>query len=646
MRISILTYFLISIYSNIVQAQQIEPYILNGNATKRTCNCYVLTEAVNNQSGTVWNRNQVNLNQSFDYTFEINMGCKDADGADGIGFILQTRGTNLGAQGGGLGFDGISPSLGVLIDTWMNDNNQDPNYDHISIHQNGNLNHGSSDELAAAVRVIEGQDNIEDCNWHLFRIVWDPNALQMDVYIDHQLRRSIQKDIVNDIFGGNPLVYWGFAGSTGGSNNKQQFCAALKPDFKVGEQQKMCVGEPIQFEDFSSSFGSITRRYWDLGDGTIIENELPGLHTYTLPGIYPIKMIIEDNSGCSSDTLIREVIVGSIPEPAFEAQNLCDGSPIHLVDQTTLMVGSIRQINWEVNAISQSHLTEFISSQLTPGTYPVTMEVLSEQGCYGKRASHITVSPTPIIQAMVDDVCLGEANIFSGISLRPEASIQQWEWMLNGSTLSNLAQFQHMHTEGGRFSVHVRAKSNQSCWSSEAIIPYEVFALNLQLISDSIVAFHQPVQLEAQATGSNLSYYWTPAQGLDNPNISNPIATIERDQTYTLIVTSPQGCAETKSIHLNGFRGPAIYVPTAFSPNQDGQNDVFKAFAPGLQTLHGFQVWDRWGQLVFQTKDIRQGWDGRFKEHGAPAGTYVWIVRGVDYRGNPLEKKGTVTLIR
>ena len=122
-------------------------YTLNGNATQDACNAYSLTQAAGNQSGSVWNNNKINLTQSFDFNFDINLGSNDA-GADGIAFVLQPLSTSVGSSGGGLGYNGITPAVGVTIDTWQNGNDNDPAYDHIAIQLNGDLNHNTANNIA------------------------------------------------------------------------------------------------------------------------------------------------------------------------------------------------------------------------------------------------------------------------------------------------------------------------------------------------------------------------------------------------------------------------------------------------------------------------------------------------------------------
>src|SRR5215212_529859 len=108
-------------------------YILNGSASQNSCNCYTLTNAVNWQSGSVWNSIKIDLNNSFDFHFNVYLGCQDGNGADGIVFILQPLSTSIGTGGEGMGFQGIQPSIGITLDTWQNAGLSDPAFDHISI---------------------------------------------------------------------------------------------------------------------------------------------------------------------------------------------------------------------------------------------------------------------------------------------------------------------------------------------------------------------------------------------------------------------------------------------------------------------------------------------------------------------------------
>src|SRR5215467_4707777 len=115
--------FLIIIFISKLSTAQ---YILNGSATQNGCNCYTLTNEIRNESGSVWNSSKIDLTNSFDFYFNVYLGCIDSTGADGIAFILQPISTSIGAIGEGLGFEGVSPSLGISLDTWQNLRRNDP----------------------------------------------------------------------------------------------------------------------------------------------------------------------------------------------------------------------------------------------------------------------------------------------------------------------------------------------------------------------------------------------------------------------------------------------------------------------------------------------------------------------------------------
>ncbi|SHM59775.1 PKD domain-containing protein [Chitinophaga sp. CF418] len=643
----LLTGLLWLLLSNLSLFAQLQtPYILNGAATQRTCNCYVLTEDVTNTSGTVWNKNKISLNNSFDYYFDVNLGCKDDAGADGIGFILQTQGTNIGTTGQGMGFQNITPSLGVLIDTWENLSDGDPNYDHVSIQVNGDISHVSSNNLAGPVTALDGNGNIEDCNWHIFRIKWDAVTKLLEVSIDGVLRVSVQKDFVTDIFGGDPMVYWGFGSATGGSSNLQQFCAALRPQLRFDNNQLFCDGSPIVFGDDSKSFGTITRRLWDFGDGTTSAVADPPPHLYAKAGEYEVRLIIEDNSGCISDTMKQEVIIGSYPVTDFTADLLCTGRPVAVTNKTTLAVGTIRQWAWDFGNGQTSDAQNPSITYTDTGSYRIKLQATSAQGCSDSIQKTMEVYPTPRVSATGENACIGQPISFTGTDQTPLIPLSQWYWDLGNGQQQTGQEISYIYPAGGTYQATLRAISTDGCFSDTSIVSVNVTDINLFAGNDTIAARDQPLQLNAQTSGSGLQFTWSPTTGLTDPGIADPVAYLQQDQVYHLTVTSSEGCIEIDTLNVKVYAGPEFYIPTAFSPNNDGRNDVFRAISPGVAQLDFFCVWNRWGQEVFRTQSLSATWDGSFKGTPMPAGTYVWMIQGIDYKGGLFNRKGTVTIVR
>ena len=215
---------LIIVYDHSLAKAQFQ---LNGDASIINCKCYQLTPELNNKAGSVWNVNLIDLNQSFDYNFTVNLGCKTS-GADGMVFALQPLSTSIGSSGGQMGLGGVSPSLGVYIDTYQNSSHGDLINDHISINLNGDVIHTSVNNIAGPYDL----GNVENCTSEPLRVTWDPLTTLMNVYYNNILVLGYTGDIINNVFNGNPLVYWGFTASTGGESNFHQFCIDV-PDLII-----------------------------------------------------------------------------------------------------------------------------------------------------------------------------------------------------------------------------------------------------------------------------------------------------------------------------------------------------------------------------------------------------------------------------
>lgn len=315
--------------------------------------CYTLTNATG-QSGAVWNVNTIDLTQSIDITLILNFGCNDADnypdpncGADGMTFVLQPNGTGSFGSGGGVGFNGLTPSFGVVMDTYENgpDDNValDNAVDHMSVNVNGDVTHGVGTELIApSVARLNGfPNNIEDCSNHAFRFVWDPAAVggTAKIYFDGTLMITYSGDIVNNIFNGNPEVFWGISGSTGGCWNTQTVCMSVVASFiTVGSY---CANTNIQFQDQSVSGTTINSWHWDFGDGSTSTLQNPQ-HTYPNAGTYQVELTITNIAGFSS-TMTQEVDILAPIVQVDDLASVCAGDQVTLTGHLTANPATVSQ---------------------------------------------------------------------------------------------------------------------------------------------------------------------------------------------------------------------------------------------------------------------------------------------------------------
>jgi hypothetical protein len=177
------------------------------------------------------------------------------------------------------------------------------------------------------------------------------------------------------------------------------------------------------------------------------------------------------------------------------------------------------------------------------------------------------------------------------------------------------------------------------------VLPIHVFAGN-----DTIVVVDEPLQFNATSTDPYKdNYQWFPPINLSNPDIPNPIGIYSAEMssvTYQVTATDTFGCSGSGSVKVTIARsGPDIFVPNAFTPGTT-HNALFRPVCYGISNLEYFRVFNRWGQLVFSTSQIGQGWDGRIHGQLQEPGSYLWIAKGTDYTGKPIAKKGPMMLIR
>jgi gliding motility-associated-like protein len=198
------------------------------------------------------------------------------------------------------------------------------------------------------------------------------------------------------------------------------------------------------------------------------------------------------------------------------------------------------------------------------------------------------------------------------------------------------------------YALHVKDQHNcMSLYPDSVLVtvlpPLQIFAGN-----DTSVIVNQPTQLNALDLNGNQisSYLWSPISGLNNPFIQNPVATLNAEMQYTVTAQTIQGCQGKDTIRIKVFEQTNIQVPSAFSPNGDGKNDVLQPILVGIKEFKYFIIYNRLGDIVFQSNQASLGWDGKFKHSDQGSFVFIWIAMGIDVYGQTIQRKGTVTIIR
>ncbi|MFT3680762.1 MAG: PKD domain-containing protein [Ferruginibacter sp.] len=253
----------------------------------------------------------------------------------------------------------------------------------------------------------------------------------------------------------------------------------------------------------------------------------------------------------------------------------------------------------------------------------------------------------PVVNAGPDrTICFGKSAQLQGSTNGSSFTWQLQTALQNGNTLTPLAtpDSSIVYILSATDTLGCPKPATDSVWVT--VIP----TIKVQTLTDTIAVINQPLQLQTTATADNLNYSWSPGNWLSSSSDQSPVfkAQIFTSEylTYVVTATDANGCGTTDTITIRLFNTDAdIFMPSAFSPNGDGRNDIFKPLTAGV-TLQYFIIYDRWGKNLFYSTSATQGWDGTFKGKAQTTGTYVWMARGITYGGRAFVKKGTVVLVR
>lgn len=194
-------------------------------------------------------------------------------------------------------------------------------------------------------------------------------------------------------------------------------------------------------------------------------------------------------------------------------------------------------------------------------------------------------------------------------------------------------------------SMNYIVQVSNDCFNDTALVAITVYPLPLvNAGADQTIYRNTSTTLNALGTGD---FVWYPTTALTSPFTSTTsVSPIETTQ-YIVMLTDINGCINYDTVKVEVIANTLLLLPTAFSPNGDGVNDVFRiAKWLNIKKLITFNVYNRWGELVFTTDDINAGWDGNYKNYPQPTSSFTWAVKAEDYDGNEIVKKGIVTLIR
>jgi gliding motility-associated-like protein len=347
-----------------------------------------------------------------------------------------------------------------------------------------------------------------------------------------------------------------------------------------------------------------------------------------------------DVDGCKNRDSVLVRVVDHVTLQMMSDTSICRGDTIQLH-----IVSDALQYNW-ISATGEI-MNPFVKNPLvitTPvrSAYQVTAVI---GGCSTSGSVNVNTIPYPSANAGTDTtICYNTPALLYGAS-----DGSSWQWS-PAPTLSNASSLNPIARPTALITPYVLTVfDNRGCPKPgrDTVVVTMLPKIKPFAGRDTVVVMNQPLQLNASG---GVKYVWSPSQNLSDPLIGNPVALFKEPSEgirYKVFVYNEAGCFDTASFKITVFAtGPTVFVPTGFTPNNDGRNDILIPVAVGMKYIQQFSIYNRWGQLVFSTNASGQGWDGRIGGQFQGPNSYVWMVKAVDYNGKAYFLKGMVTLIK
>lgn len=365
----------------------------------------------------------------------------------------------------------------------------------------------------------------------------------------------------------------------------------------------------------------------------------------------------QKTGGVYRDTLISSIGVDSIITTTLEIEErpvfgvaisngYCVNTPVLFTNSTTSK-DSISDYIWNFGdgAIITQSGSSISHPYATSGPKTVVLTANSLLGCNYDTTFVINVDDPPTADFSADSVCFSEATTIIDLSGVP-VNITSWNYSLDGVTYST-QNVNHTFSTFGLKNIKLVVTNTSNCIDSvekqTVVAPKPIVDFTY---SPTELNFINPVACFNNNTQNATSYFWD--FGFNTSTLENPCqdySTQIGSNTAKLIARNDFGCIDSMEVEIVFGNLASVYMPNAFTPNDDDVNDVF---TPQLLDIvsYEFLIFNRWGQLVFSSQEIGEGWDGKFNGEPAKSEVYVYTLVALTKRGQVKEYKGHVTLIR
>jgi len=407
----------------------------------------------------------------------------------------------------------------------------------------------------------------------------------------------------------------------------------------AGLPQRMCFGDSVVLDASASSGGAgvnFNTYQWDPSEFVLDDsNSISPTVSPTSSQFFTVS--VGDPNGCTDNAQVF-VTVDQLPFVSAEIDSpyICFGdSSIQLQGD---VAASVIDFSWSpIGFLSDATILNPLV--YAADTTEFVLYGIDDRDCINTDTVVANVIPPvmPMLEASDVLICEGDSvqlNAFGGA---------EYIWSPpTGLSNPNISNPMASPSDDELYTITV---ANPPCFFEHITLSVSVNPLPFVDAGDGgMVNVGESIQLSGSSGG--VSFEWSPGSSLSDSTILDPIAMPLMTTTYTLEVTSEEACKAIDSLVVNITNFFDLILPTAFTPNGDGQNDFLGLRTRGVEDLQRFIIYNRWGQKVFETNDVNESWDGTFNGKPQELGVYVFYVEGTKFLGGTISIKGNITLIR
>ncbi|MBI1308059.1 MAG: PKD domain-containing protein [Bacteroidetes bacterium] len=398
---------------------------------------------------------------------------------------------------------------------------------------------------------------------------------------------------------------------------------------------------------------TISSYAWDFNGNKVSTVQNPTI-VATPAGSSTLKLSVVSNHGCKNE-LTKNFEIYPVPNAGFTYSDTCLGLFTNFNDYSSISGGSISGYNWTYSDGQKDAGTSVARLYGSDGAYSVMLKVISDKGCSDSITRNFNIAPKPNLDFLITPTqgcqpvlvnVTNNSTINSGVITN-----YSWDWG-DGNTGSGSSP-SHVYTSDGLYQIVVYGTSNSDCKdtftapSQINVLPAPVADFTYDPLEPSLL--FPDVNFTDASSPDVVSFYWETGDGstYTTQNVYHTYAGAG-DYNVVLIATAGNGCKDTATQPVHVKLDFFIWIPTVFSPNDDGLNDVFRIHGI-FNEVQGYslQIFNRWGQVVFESENTDEVWDGTYQGVPVPAGNYGYKVRYINYETHLWDGHiGTIKVLR